>query len=74
MLCYRRVKAHSSEEQKSSKRETLPYFVERKKEFLSSDMRVLERLPLDWEQVLRVWIIAAGSLLCLIWILRLLRL
>ncbi len=50
------------------------YFVERKKEFLSSDMRVLERLPLDWEQVLKVWIIAAGSLLCLIWILRLLRL
>ncbi len=49
------------------------YFVERKKEFLSSEMTVLERLPLDWEQVLKVWILAAGSLLCLIWILRLLR-
>lgn len=49
------------------------YFVEKKKEFLSSEMTVLERLPLDWEQVLKVWIVAAGSLLCLIWILRLLR-
>ena len=49
------------------------YFVERKKEFLSSEITVLERLPLDWEQVLKVWIVMAGSLLCLIWILRLLR-
>jgi hypothetical protein len=49
------------------------YFVERKKEFLSSEMTVLERLPLDWEQVLKVWIVVAGTLLCLIWVLRLLR-
>jgi hypothetical protein len=49
------------------------YLVERRKEFLSTEMTVLERVPLDWEQVLKVWIVVAGSLLCLIWILRLLR-
>ena len=37
------------------------YFVERKKEFLSSDMTVLERLPLDWEQVLKVWILRPAA-------------
>jgi hypothetical protein len=47
------------------------YLVERKREFLSNQMTVLERLPLDWEQVLKVWIVTAGSILALIWIFRL---
>jgi hypothetical protein len=48
------------------------YIVERKREFLSNQMTVLEKLPLDWEQVLKVWIAAATSLLALIWIFKLL--
>ena len=47
------------------------YLVERKREFLSNQMTVLEKLPLDWEQVLKVWIVTAGSSLALIWIFRL---
>jgi hypothetical protein len=47
------------------------YLVERKREFLSNQMTVLERLPLDWEQVLKGWIVTAGSILALIWIFRL---
>jgi hypothetical protein len=30
------------------------YRIERKRELLSDDMTVIERLPLDWEQILRV--------------------
>jgi hypothetical protein len=43
------------------------FLVERKRSFLPNDMTVLERLPLDWEQVMRVWVVTAGSLLALIW-------
>ncbi len=43
------------------------FLVERKRSFLSNDMRVLNRLPLDWEQVMTVWVVAAGSLLALVW-------
>jgi hypothetical protein len=39
------------------------YRVQRKKQLLSSDMVVLEKLPLDWTQVLGVWAVAAVSLL-----------
>jgi hypothetical protein len=46
--------------------------VERKRSFLSGEVTVLERLPLDWEQVLKVWIVAAVILLFAIWALRLL--
>lgn len=46
--------------------------VERKRSFLSNDMTVLERLPLDWEQVLKVWIVTALILLFAIWSFRLL--
>lgn len=46
------------------------YMVERKRRFFSNEMPVLEKLPLDWEQVLKVWIVAAASLLVLIWLLR----
>jgi hypothetical protein len=39
------------------------YRVQRKKQFFSSDMVILEKLPLDWTQVLGVWAVAAVSLL-----------
>ena len=48
------------------------FLVERKGSFLSREMTVLERLPLDWEQVMKVWIVAGVSLLILIWFIRLL--
>jgi hypothetical protein len=48
------------------------FLVERKRAFLSNEMKILERLPLDWEQVLRVWIVASVVLLALIWLVRLL--
>ena len=44
--------------------------VQRKRAWFSNDMTVLERLPLNWEQVLKVWIVAAGSLFIFIWICR----
>lgn len=37
------------------------YFVERKRAF-PDDLTVLEKLPLDWEQVLKVWIVAVGTI------------
>lgn len=48
------------------------YFADRKRAFLSGQIAFLEKLPLDWEQVLKVWVVAAGSLLALIWAVRLL--
>jgi len=48
------------------------FIVERKRALLSSEMRVLEKVPLDWEQVLKIWLIAASSLLVLIWLFKLL--
>jgi hypothetical protein len=39
------------------------YRVQRKKQFFSSNMVILEKLPLDWTQVLGVWAVAAVSLL-----------
>lgn len=48
------------------------FFVERKREFLSDQMTVLKRLPLDWAQVLKVWVVASASLLALIWTFKLL--
>lgn len=48
------------------------FLVERKRAFFSNDMTVLERLPLDWEQVLRVWVVASAVLLVLIWVFKLL--
>lgn len=46
------------------------FLVERKRTFLSNEMAVLSRLPLDWEQVLRVWIVAGLILLMTIWLFR----
>jgi hypothetical protein len=48
------------------------FLVERERSFLSNQMTVLKRLPLDWEQVLKVWVVASASLLALIWIFKLL--
>jgi hypothetical protein len=48
------------------------YLAERKRGFFSNPITFLERLPLDWEQVLKVWVVAAGSLLALIWVFKLL--
>lgn len=39
------------------------FLVERKRRFLSSPITFVERLPLDWEQVLKVWIVVAAMLL-----------
>jgi hypothetical protein len=43
------------------------YRVERKRGFLSNEMTFMEKLPLDWMQVFRVWIVAAVILIALIW-------
>ena len=48
------------------------FLVERERAFLSDQMTVLKRLPLDWEQVLKVWVVASASLLALIWTFKLL--
>jgi hypothetical protein len=48
------------------------FLVERKRRFLSSQITVLERLPLDWEQVLKVWVVASAILLVVIWVFKLL--
>jgi len=48
------------------------YRVRRKKQLLSSHMEVLERLPLDWTQVLTAWLIAVGCLIGFVWVWRLL--
>jgi hypothetical protein len=48
------------------------YLVERAQGSFSNPINFLEKLPLDWEQVLKVWVVAAGSLLALIWVFKLL--
>jgi len=40
--------------------------IERKREWFSNRMTVLERLPLDWEQILKVWVVAVGSVFAMI--------
>ncbi len=49
------------------------YLVERKRGFFSGEVTVLERRPLDWEQVLKVWVVAASILLAVILAFKLLR-
>jgi hypothetical protein len=46
------------------------YLVERKRAS-PDELTGLEKLPLDWEQVLKVWIVAAGSILGFIWFIKL---
>lgn len=48
------------------------FLVERKRALFSDEMTVLERLPLDWEQVLKVWVVASAALLTVIWVFKLL--
>ena len=45
------------------------YLVERNR-VLPDKLTGIEKLPLDWEQVLRVWVVAAGSILALIWLIK----
>ena len=46
------------------------YLVERKR-VAPNELRVMEKLHLDWEQILKVWVVAAGSILALIWLTKL---
>ena len=48
------------------------FLVARERSLLSNQLTVLKRLPLDWEQVLKVWVVAAGTLLALVWAFKLL--
>jgi len=48
------------------------FIVERKRSFFSRRATVLERLPLDWEQALKVWVVASTILLAVIWAVKLL--
>jgi hypothetical protein len=46
------------------------YLVERKRSAPRKKTTILEKVPLDWEQVLKVWVVSAACLLLLIWALR----
>ncbi|MGC2061171.1 MAG: hypothetical protein WA653_23125 [Candidatus Sulfotelmatobacter sp.] len=48
------------------------FIVEKKRSFFSRQVTILERLPLDWEQVLKVWVVAFAILLAVIWAVKLL--
>jgi hypothetical protein len=43
------------------------YLVERRR-VLPDKLTGIEKLALDWEQVLRVWVVAAGSILGFVWL------
>lgn len=43
------------------------YRVEQLKKTCREKTIVLERLPLDWEQVLKVWVVSSGIVLLLMW-------
>jgi hypothetical protein len=44
------------------------YLVERKRG--TNRLNSLERLPLDWEQILKIWIVSAGSIVGSLWLIR----
>jgi hypothetical protein len=46
------------------------YLVERSL-VLPDELTVLEKLPLDREQILKVWVVAAGAILAFIWLIKL---
>lgn len=48
------------------------FLVEKKRSLFSAQARILKRLPLDWEQVLQVWVVATGVLVAVIWAFKLL--
>ncbi len=39
------------------------YLVERKRGYFQDKLTVLEKLRLDWEQILKIWVVAIGSIL-----------
>jgi hypothetical protein len=45
------------------------YLIQKKRGFFAGKVTILKKLPLDWPQVLKVWVVAAASLLTVIWIL-----
>ena len=47
------------------------YLVERKRRGSPDELNVLEKLPLDWEQILKIWVVAAGSILAFIGLIQL---
>ena len=42
------------------------FLIERKRSLFFKKVTILKRLPLDWEQVLQVWVVATGILLAII--------
>ncbi len=46
------------------------YLVEKRRGFLFGKLRIIEKLPLDWEQVLKVWVVAALAILGIILVLK----
>jgi hypothetical protein len=46
------------------------YLVERKRGYFPDELTVLEKLHLDWEQVLKIWVVAAGGILGFIWLIK----
>lgn len=42
------------------------FLIEKKRALFSRQVTILRRLPLDWEQVLKVWVVAASILLSII--------
>jgi hypothetical protein len=46
------------------------YRVRKKKGWLQSDYEMLEKLPLDWDQILTVWVVTAVVLLAALWTLK----
>ena len=46
------------------------YLVEQKRGLLS-EITGLEKLPLDWEQILKVWVVASGGIVGFLWLIRL---
>jgi hypothetical protein len=46
------------------------YLVQRTRAYFPDQLTVLEKLPLDWEQVLRIWVAAASAILGFVWIIK----
>jgi hypothetical protein len=42
------------------------FLVEKKRSLFSKQVKILRRLPLDWEQILQVWVVATSVLLSII--------
>ena len=46
------------------------FLIEKKRSLFSDRAKILKRLPLDWEQILQVWVVAASILLGIILVIR----